>query len=147
MKKAIERKETAFVKVQENKNSFYYINSWLSYDKKVSLNNNGFSLTTNSGAAAPVPIEGTLLYAVAINDHGDGKGSQLTTDYYDEHGNSLKTTAVASTTFFHEVLDEFLNTIIKKKITPKSSKRKKVYYQNAALRNLGALERNGDDHE
>ena len=151
MKKAIERKETAFVKVQENKNSFYYIHSWLSYDKKVSLNNNGFSLTTNSGAgagaAAPVPIEGTLLYAVAINDHGDGKGSQLTTDYYDEHGNSLKTTAVASTTFFHEVLDEFLNTIIKKKITPKSSKRKKVYYQNAALRNLGALERNGDDHE
>ena len=104
-------------------------------------------MKTESGQTSTSPMKGTKkTYAIAINDHGEGKGKLLTTDYKDEHGNPLKTTAVASTTFFHEILDEFLNTVINKTVGPKSPNKDKVYYQNAALRNLGAKERNGDDH-
>ena len=140
LKDVINKEEIAIVKVQQNDNDFKFK---YSTPKKVFWQN----MKTESGQTSTSPMKGTKkTYAIAINDHGEGKGKLLTTDYKDEHGNPLKTTAVASTTFFHEILDEFLNTVINKTVGPKSPNKDKVYYQNAALRNLGAKERNGDDH-
>ena len=141
LEEVIKKDKVALVKVQDNNNNFY-----------ISFSNNEIffwqRMKSNSGQTSETPMEGTTsVYAVAINDQGDGKGSQLTTDHFDENGKPLKTTAVASTTFFHEILDEFLSTIINKTVTPESPNKEKVYYQNAALRNLGLLERNGDDHD
>jgi len=50
-------------------------------------------------------------------------------------------------TFVHETLDEFLNYFTAKNVNGNDSKRKRVEYQNIALRILNLPERNGEDHE
>lgn len=89
----------------------------------------------------------TNCYPIAINDKGVTQENSLTTDYYDENGSPVTTASTASCVFMHELLDEFLNTIINKEITPKSPNIEKVCYKNAALRNIGLLERNGADYD
>jgi len=56
-------------------------------------------------------------------------------------------TGSGSSTFFHEVLDEFLNYYVKGRVTEMSPKIDKVYYQNQALKNSELPLRNGADHE
>ena len=55
-------------------------------------------------------------------------------------------TGSASSTFFHELLDEFLNYYVKHKITPESAPVDEVQYQNAALQNQKLPKRDGKDH-
>lgn len=104
-------------------------------------------LGTTSGASSTIPLIGTSSYPIAINDKGSTQGTSLTTDYTDSDGNPVTTTSTASTVFMHEVLDEFLNRTITGSVTSDSPNREKVYYQNAAQRNIGLLERNGADHD
>ena len=58
-----------------------------------------------------------------------------------------KFTGSASSTFFHELLDEFLNYHVKNIITPESAPIDEVQYQNAALQNQKLPKRDGKDHE
>ncbi len=146
LREAIDADATALVSVQSCNSEFsftwqYSINGEI-YDGELSMN-----LKENSGATATTPLMGTTLYPIAINDKGINQGNSLTTDYYDENGNPLTTTSTASTVFMHEVLDEFLNVGQKGTVSPSSPNREKVFYQNAALRNIGLLERNGADHD
>jgi hypothetical protein len=67
------------------------------------------------------------------------------TPYTTSDGMSNKGTA--SSMFMHEVLDEFLNFNLKGNVNSSSPKIDKVKYQNAALKNLGLPQRDGQDHE
>ena len=144
--KQIKRYLTAYVSVQSNNNSFLfsktYVESGETYESYTTMN-----LGINSGATGSKPLGNTNCYPIAINDKGVAQGNSLTTDYYDENGSPVTTASTASCVFMHELLDEFLNTIINKEITPKSPNIEKVCYENAALRNIGLLERNGADHD
>ena len=143
---AIDASETAYVSVQSNNNSFLfsktYVESGETYESYTTMN-----LGINSGATGSKPLGNTNCYPIAINDKGVTQENSLTTDYYDENGSPVTTASTASCVFMHELLDEFLNTIINKEITPKSPNIEKVCYKNAALRNIGLLERNGADDD
>ena len=56
-------------------------------------------------------------------------------------------TGSASSAFFHELLDEFLDYYVKRIITPESLPTEEVQYQNAALENKKLPKRDGKDHE
>ena len=144
--KQIKRYLTAYVSVQSNNNSFLfsktYVESGETYESYTTMN-----LGINSGATGSKPLGNTNCYPIAINDKGVTQGNSLTTNYYDENGSPVTTASTASCVFMHVLLDEFLNTIINKEITPKSPNIEKVCYENAALRNIGLLERNGADHD
>jgi hypothetical protein len=55
-------------------------------------------------------------------------------------------TGSASSVFFHELLDEFLDFYVKKLITSESLPTEEVQYQNAALENKKLPKRDGKDH-
>ena len=146
LKQAINLKEEALVTVQSNSSTFIFSQSidikGESYEAYIEMH-----LGTTSGASSTIPLIGTSSYPIAINDKGSTQGTSLTTDYTDSDGNPVTTTSTASTVFMHEVLDEFLNRTITGSVTSDSPNREKVYYQNAAQRNIGLLERNGADHD
>ena len=146
LKQAIDLKEEALVSVQSDNPSFIFSQPFVSegefYEAYIEMN-----LGSTTGASSTTSLSGTSLYPIAINDKGSTQGTSLTTDYTDDSGKPISTTSTASTVFMHEVLDEFLNTTITGKVTSDSPNREKVYYQNAAQRNIGLLERNGADHD
>lgn len=59
----------------------------------------------------------------------------------------LYTGESASSVFFHELLDEFLNFFTRHRTSDKSPQIDKVYYQNQALLNKGLMPRDGADHQ
>ena len=143
---AISATETALVSVQSNNSSFYFSETYVIggdiYEAYITMD-----IGTNSGATATEPLSNTNCYPIAINDKGFDQGNSLTTDYSDEDGHPITTSSTAACVFMHELLDEFLNTIVNKEVTPESPNREKVCYENAAMRNVGLLERNGADHD
>ncbi len=73
----------------------------------------------------------------------NNEGAESTT-MSSEEGETGKS---ASSVFFHELLDEFLNYYVKGKTTDSSSQVEKVFYQNNALQNKGLPPRDGRDHQ
>lgn len=146
LKETIELKEEALITVQTNNSSFTFSQPTTidgeSYDSFIEMD-----LGSTTGASSTIPLKGTSSYPIAINDKGKTQGTSLTTDYKDKNGNPITTTSTASTVFIHEVLDEFLNRTISGNVSSNSPNKEKVYYQNAAQRNIGLLERNGADHD
>jgi RHS repeat-associated protein len=135
LKEAINRKEVAQIHVNQESDNFELTNPIPGTDLEYTRN-----LTSDmSGGTIPPDAKFTDYY-VLINDKRASNDELNATD-------GTKTGNSASSTFFHEVLDEFLNYFTKKTVDDNSSKADKVQYHNAALRNIGKKERDGSDHK
>ena len=138
LKKAIKTQEKATITIQKNNNKF-------EWHGQTDLEVCDPSMTIKKGSGATskdsYPIFG---HVIGINDRGTNN------DFFsagiDENGNRNYVQPPASTTFIHEVLDEFLNFYTNSTTTESSPNIDKVQYQNTALRILGMTERDGTDH-
>jgi RHS repeat-associated protein len=149
MKKAIEHKTIAKVKVQETGDQMEFKgNPPIIGYREDGMPNYGES------SRYPVAMKGrggitgsredpNLGYTPIGINHYDSEN----TSYSIDGGNGMSEKGNASSVFMHELLDEFLNFNLESNINVSSSKIDKVQYQNAALKNLGLPPRNGLDHE
>ena len=103
------------------------------------------------GFTAHSPTYGGYLVGVSHQDAQDtsvSAGFQLRLIGKDDWVTTTATTGdSASSVFFHELLDEFLNFHALGTVTPDSPQEDKVQYQNAALQNINKRARDGADHQ
>jgi RHS repeat-associated protein len=146
MEKAIGREERAVVRINKNSDKFtfkdplpvgYDNNSTPIYDKReptITWNEGGF--TADDRPNIPYLMVG-VNHSVADKSLYSSNGPNVIID----NNTSSPTGASASSVFFHEVLDEFLNYSCgeNKSMSP-------CDYQNNALKNKGFLPRNEEDH-
>jgi len=135
LKEAINRKEVAQIHVNQESDNFELTQPIPGTDLEYTRN-----ITTDMPRGTIPPDAKFTDYYVLINDKRANNDGLNATD-------GTKTGNSASSTFFHEVLDEFLNYFTKKTVDDNSSKADKVQYHNAALRNIGKKERDGSEHQ
>ena len=118
------------------------------------------SLCTGENSDGTQKVE-TEKWDMPVGEHGGGctyyskKSDKYLIGISDALSNQTKCstgqdgvfTGSGSATFFHEVLDEFLNYYVKRVVTDSSPKIEKVFFQNEALKNLGLPSRDGQDHQ
>jgi hypothetical protein len=105
--------------------------------------------TNPASAFGHVPYYGI---AISINSTMDnpyttGNIMQKMIGKDDATSTNVYTGRSVSSTFMHEILDEFLNYFINKTVTDKTPKINAVKFQNDALQNLGLPKRDGVDHQ
>lgn len=100
-------------------------------------------MKNNSGCTSSeyYPVLGHI---ISINDRG--KNASSLSAGINENGEKETIVPPTSTTFVHELLDEFLNFFVTGITNENSPNVDKVDYQNTALRILGLKERDGSDH-
>ncbi len=135
LKEAINRKEVAQIHVNQESDNFELTQPIPGTDLEYTRN-----ITTDMPGGTIPPDAKFTDYYVLINDKRANNDELNATD-------GTKTGKSASSTFFHEVLDEFLNYFTKKNVDDNSSKADKVQYHNAALRNVSKKERDGSKHQ
>ena len=135
---AIRARKTVTINIQENNSKFIWkgINEEFAVDCTLDLKN-------NSGCTSSkyYPVLGHI---ISINDR-DKNASSLSAGI-NENGEKETIVPPTSTTFVHELLDEFLNFFVTGITNENSPNVDKVDYQNTALRILGLKERDGSDH-
>ncbi len=135
---AIRARKTVTINIQENNSKFIWkgINEEFAVDCTLDLKN-------NSGCTSSkyYPVLGHI---ISINDR-DKNASSLSAGI-NENGEKETIVPPTSTTFVHELLDEFLNFFVTGITNENSPNVDKVDYQKTALRILGLKERDGSDH-
>jgi len=135
LKEAINSKEVVQIHINQDSDNFELSQSIQGTNSEYIRN------ITSDMSGGTIPPDGKFNDFYVLINHERANNEEL-----NSIGNS-KTGKSASSTFFHEVLDEFLNYFTKKSINDNSPKADKVQYQNAALRNIGKKERDGSDHQ
>ena len=102
-----------------------------------------------TGGGCTSPSEKAGCFFIGISDALSNNRGCTTGQYFKNEFGCIDIlyTGSASSTFFHEVLDEFLNFYIRGNTTDQSPKINKVSFQNAALKNQGLPLRDGADHQ
>jgi len=150
-KDAIKSHKTLIVYVNQNSNAFPVTEKQGYYDAQGNYISQFLDFNvTLVGSGVTMQQALSYYYYAIINDETansefcEAKSTKIGKDDVITH----QTGGEASNVFIHEVLDEFLNYYDNGKINDNtSSKKDKVYYQNASLRNLGLRERTGNDHK
>ena len=139
LRTAIRKRERATITVQDNSNCFkWHGETDLEECNPTAIIHKGKGMTS-------VDCYPALGHVIGIID---GVFDEcLLSAGIDEDGNIRMIAPPSCTTFIHEVLDEFLNRIVKKAVSEKSPNLEKVFYQNTALRVLSLPERDGEDHD
>jgi RHS repeat-associated protein len=139
-KEAIDRSETAIIKVDNNV-------------KKFSFPDYVYEIDQNGNLSDPIKFDtefsnlggGTTMWSKYYSSYMIGVDNSVKNNLTTDNQDVMTGDPIA--TFVHETLDEFLNYFTAKNVNGNDSKRKRVEYQNIALRILNLPERNGEDHE
>ncbi len=150
-KAAIKSDKTLMVYINQNSNGFPVFENQSYYDDQGNYIPQSLDFNaTLVGSGVTLKEAQSNYYYTLMNDqtanseYCEAKSTKIGKDDVFTH----QTGGEASNVFIHEVLDEFLNYFDKGKINDQSSSKKdKVYYQNAALRILGLKERTGNEHQ
>lgn len=107
--------------------------------------------TKNTGGGATVKSEFFNAYLIGISDRVANDTRTSTGEYFiggtSEDELYPITTGNASSVFFHELLDEFLNYYVNRNVSNDSPGIDQVKFQNEALKNTHQPVRDGTDHE
>ena len=140
-KNAIQKiEENAIIRVEKNVNEFMFY----MYVEIINIHGhpiqerNTYSSSPNKGGGSTRWSDHFSSYLIGIDN---AVSNNLTTEKKDIM------TGCPAATFVHEALDEFFNYYTAKNVKDSDPKRKKVEYQNTALRILNLPERNGEDHQ
>ncbi len=116
------------------------------WNLSVSIFNDNFELIRYEDYSGRINVEDGATMRIKSSDcliFINNKGAESTT-MSSENG---KTGKSASSVFFHELLDEYLNRYATGSVTDSSPSIEKVFYQNNALQNKGLQPRDGIDHQ
>ena len=107
--------------------------------------------TKNTGGGATVKSKFFNAYLIGISDRVANETKTSTGEYLIGGTSEDKlypiTTGNASSVFFHELLDEFLNYYVNRNVSNDSPGIEQVKFQNEALKNTHQPVRDGTDHE